>query len=94
MEEHYNELGQLHRLDGPAFLDIRGGKYWCQNGVLHRLDGPAVELTIEPSRWFINGKNITPEVNAWLREQNIKLPLDPPSLTLFLLTFNLDTSKS
>lgn len=32
----YNKRGQLHRLDGPAYVDIDGREAWYINGKLHR----------------------------------------------------------
>ena len=85
---------KLHREDGPAVEHYDGTKYWYQNGVKHRLDGPAIEHCSGSNWWYMHGKDITPKVDAWLEEQNIKLPLDEQSLALFLLTFNLGAPKS
>ncbi|MFZ9907786.1 MAG: hypothetical protein ACO3FJ_08860 [Ilumatobacteraceae bacterium] len=54
MKEYKNQLGQLHRTDGPAVEYSDGDRLWCINGKLHREDGPAVENNRYKS-WFING---------------------------------------
>ena len=38
----YNNQGQRHREDGPAWEDVNGDKAWFINDELHREDGPAV----------------------------------------------------
>ena len=52
----YNEKGQLHREDGPAYVYAHGTKYWYQNGQIHREDGPAIEWTDGDKEWFLNNK--------------------------------------
>ena len=52
--EYTNELGQLHREDGPAVEYNNGKKEWWINGKLHRTDGPAREY-IDKKFWFKNG---------------------------------------
>ena len=47
--------GKLHRLDGPAFVSVRG-KEWYRNGKLHRVDGPALELADGTKEWLQNGE--------------------------------------
>jgi hypothetical protein len=50
-----NEVGELHRLDGPAVEYASGSKEWWVNGKLHRLDGPASEWWDGTKEWFVNG---------------------------------------
>ena len=52
----YNELGQLHRTDGPAVIWSDGTQFWCINGKLHRTDGPAIIYSTSWMEWYINGK--------------------------------------
>ena len=52
--EYTNELGQLHRTDGPAVVHKSGNKEWYINGKLHREDGPAIDY-IDKKSWFKNG---------------------------------------
>jgi hypothetical protein len=54
----YNEQGQLHRENGPAWESYTGSKYWYNNGLPHREDGPAIELFDGEKHWYINGKQI------------------------------------
>ena len=53
-KEYKNELGQLHRTDGPAVEYNDGDKFWCINGKLHREDGPAVEWISGLKYWYLN----------------------------------------
>jgi len=52
----YNDEGELHRENGPAFEGVNGYKEWHINGEFHRLDGPAVEYIDGDKYWFKNGK--------------------------------------
>jgi hypothetical protein len=54
---YYNDNNLLHRINGPAFNDGKGTKWWYINGKPHRLDGPAIECDgIE--LWYIYGQYI------------------------------------
>ena len=53
-KEYKNDLGQLHRTDGPAVEYNDGDKFWCINGKLHREDGPAVEWISGLKYWYLN----------------------------------------
>ena len=64
MKEYKNELGQRHRLDGPAVERADGSKIWCQND-----------------------RDITREVESWLKEQQFSLPLNKSAQVLFVLRF-------
>jgi hypothetical protein len=44
-----------------------GTQVWYLYGYLHREDGPAAQ------EWYLNGKEITNEVNSWAKERNIDL---------------------
>ncbi len=54
--EYRNELGELHRLDGPAVEFRIGTKMWYINGKLHRENGPACEYINGTKKWFRNNK--------------------------------------
>ena len=54
MKKYRNELGKLHRLDGPAIEYANGTKSWYQNNQLHRLDGPAIESSDGDKYWYQN----------------------------------------
>ena len=56
VKQYKNELGQLHREDGPAQEWDDGSKVWFINGLRHRVDGPAIEWSSGCKRWYINGK--------------------------------------
>jgi hypothetical protein len=53
---YFNELGQLHREDGPAIEYADGSKEWHINDKRHREDGPAIEYADGGKAWWINGK--------------------------------------
>src|ERR1700691_2726470 len=63
--------GKCHREDGPAFIYPDGRMYYYLNGKCHREDGPAVIRKDGSKCWFINNKEITKEVNDWIKENNI-----------------------
>lgn len=51
--EWRNERGELHRVDGPAYENIRGYKGWYINGKLHRVDGPARDWNDGTKEWYV-----------------------------------------
>jgi hypothetical protein len=53
VKKYRNELGELHRTDGPA-VENYFIKLWYINGELHREDGPAVEYRDGTKEWYIN----------------------------------------
>lgn len=57
---HRNQRGELHRLNGPAIIDVDGHQEWYENGVRHRLTGPAVIRPDGTELWCVNGRNLTP----------------------------------
>jgi hypothetical protein len=59
--EYRNDLGQLHRLDGPAREYNSGSKEWLINGKLHREDGPAIEYSHGGKSWYLNDINYSEE---------------------------------
>ena len=74
-----------HRLDGPAFEEADGTKYWFVDGKVHRLDGPAVEFASGTKAWWINDKELsTEEVEDWLEENNIDLKTEEDQMAFKL----------
>lgn len=51
LTEYRNHKGQLHRLDGPAYI-TPGLEIWFENGKKHRLDGPAI-ASAAIKKWFL-----------------------------------------
>lgn len=47
---------QLHRDDGPAWVDPNGHQRWYQFGKPHREDGPANITAFGSKMWYQNGK--------------------------------------
>ena len=62
-KQWYNEMGQLHRLDGPALILFDGTIGWFQNDKCHRTDGPAIIREDGTEEWWINGKHVVPIPN-------------------------------
>jgi hypothetical protein len=50
-----NDVGQYHRLDGPAIIFKSGTQVWYKHGKRHRLDGPAVEYSNGNKFWYFEG---------------------------------------
>ena len=53
-EEHLDENGLHHRIDGPAVIYDNGDESWYVHGVRHRIDGPALTWHGNDG-WFIDG---------------------------------------
>lgn len=54
--EWRNELGELHRVGGPAVIWGSGRQMWYQDGLLHRTDGPAIIGWQCQQLWYVKGK--------------------------------------
>lgn len=78
----------LNRIDGPAEISYsRDGIFqetWWVNGIIHREIYPAILEKRKDSdelisyRYYSSGKEITTEVQEYLKENNIIDPLDIP----------------
>jgi hypothetical protein len=55
MKIYRNEIGILHRDDGPAVEYTNGDKHWFVDGQSHRIDGPAIEYNDGSKSWYQNG---------------------------------------
>jgi hypothetical protein len=77
---------QYHR-DGdyPAWIGADGSLAWWQNYQLHRSCGPARIFQHGKLEWWINDKNITKQVRAWLARK--KWQGTPEQITEFQLRF-------
>lgn len=67
----FDDLGRLHRENGPAVEYLNGDFSWYVSGVRHRLDGPAVKLG-DDLYWFYHNKQILgiysqKEFERWLK---------------------------
>jgi hypothetical protein len=82
--------GEYHRDDGPAFEYHDGYTAWYQRGLLHRLDGPAIVHPDKTNEWYINGNHVTMQVERWLKQQKIKLPMSESELSFFILSFTAE----
>lgn len=49
-----NEIGELHREDGPAIEGFNGEKRWFKKGYLHNREGPAVIYPDGKKEYWIN----------------------------------------
>ena len=70
-----NEKGQLHRIDGPAFINDNI-QSWFMNGIYHRIDGPAI-IDNNHQSWWINDKLIiNPDEYIHEEIKNIEMKKD------------------
>jgi len=60
-----NELGQVHRVDGPAIILTNGDKFWYVNDLRHRTDGPAVQWADGYCEWWVDGRRMT-DFEVWV----------------------------
>ena len=56
IQEYFNENGEYHREDGPAYESPSGHKEWCIDGKYHREDGPARIWSNGDEWYYLNGK--------------------------------------
>jgi len=55
-KRYYNDEGEYHRLDGPAFENSNGTKFWYINGNRHRNIDPSSEWWDGEKFWYFKGK--------------------------------------
>jgi len=55
---YYNLNGQVHRENGPAYIDSSGNKYWYLYNLVHREDGPAIIYGNGKTDYFYHGMYI------------------------------------
>jgi hypothetical protein len=80
--------GVFHRDgDKPAFIGSKGTLEWYKNGLLHRTTGPAIIRPDNSYEYWINGVNITEEVESWLKIRKYKYPFTFEQQVEFTLTF-------
>ena len=52
-----NQMGEIHRVHGPAIIYTDGDTRWVQKGLLHRTDGPAVvSENGTKMAWYLDGR--------------------------------------
>ena len=59
-KQYRNERGDLHRIDGPAYINGDSYKAWFINGRVHRVDGPAY-INGNYKSWYFNDEFVNPE---------------------------------
>jgi|ERR1700691_2614071 len=79
--------GKRHREDGPAIIRKDGTIKYYLKGKYHREDGPAIIWKDGRKEWFLNNKDMTKEVNKWIKENNIPKVWNNSHKILFKLTF-------
>lgn len=81
--------GVRHRSDGPAIIGIgkHADEQWWLNGVRHRTHGPALTDANGRQTWWIQGKEITNQVNLWMQQQQVTWPWDAETQAEFVLTW-------
>jgi hypothetical protein len=65
--QSWYQEGNLHRLDGPAYIGSDGSQSWYLEGRLHRLDGPAYIGSDGTQHWYQEGKFHRFDGPAWIR---------------------------
>jgi hypothetical protein len=81
--------GLLHRDDDlPARIEGKSKLMWFKNCLLHRTIGPAVIDKNNNFQWWVNGVDITDEVEPWLKTRQYTYPFTPEQQVEFMLTFS------
>jgi hypothetical protein len=84
----WQKNGLTHRdRDKPAFIGPKGLLAWWENGLLHRTTGPAVIYSNNKHEYWINGVDITKQVESWLETHQYKYPFTPEQIVEFTSTF-------
>ena len=84
-----NNLGEYHRIDGPALEYADGFKFWYVHDKLHRLDGPAIEYPNGSKYWYVNGIKVTNQIEDWMNLNQItSWPFTNEEIVLLKLTFD------
>jgi hypothetical protein len=89
----YDENNRLHRLNGPAVIFPLDQKEWWVYGKRHRLDGPAIERVVNGINchiWYVNGVNISKEVEEWLAMTGYEYPFSKDVQVEFKLKWYSD----
>ena len=81
----WHQHGQYHRVGGPAVIYPDGSQWWFLHGRRHRADGPAVIRPDGTQSWYVQGCDITAEVLAWLRDNDVTWPFTESQQTEFAL---------
>jgi len=55
-EQYWYLNDKLHRLDGPAIISVKIGRWWYLNDKLHRVGKPAITYPNGAQYWYLNGK--------------------------------------
>jgi len=80
--------GDWHRDDDkPAVIGADNTLGWLKYGLRHRVNGPAIIHSDNKHEYWINGVEITKEVNSWLKTRKYKYPFTPEQQAEFQLTF-------
>jgi hypothetical protein len=80
--------GFIHRDgDKPAWIGADGTLWWYKNGLRHRTMGPATIWPNNDYEYWINGVDITKEVESWLETRQYTYPFTPEQQVEFTLTF-------
>jgi ribosomal protein L25 (general stress protein Ctc) len=86
---HWYKNGKCHRDgDKPAVIVADSTLLWYKNGLRHRTTGPAVIYSNKKKEYWINGVDITKEVNSWSETRKYTVPFTPEHEVEFVLTFS------
>ena len=70
-----------------GIIEYNNTIYYYLNGKYHREDGPAIIINGSIQKYYINDKNITEEVEEWIKENKIPKDWNNSHKLLFKLTF-------
>lgn len=79
--------GRLHRCNGPAVVRAHESR-WYKMMKLHRLDGPAIINTSGFQQWHLEGKNMTAQIETWMKSKGVSWPWNEEVQMDFLLTWS------
>ena len=73
IEIYFNNKIDVHKNNGPAFINTNGHLVYYKNGKFHREDGPALIWSDGDKWYYLNGYHYTKEeYYEKLKELNIK----------------------
>ena len=64
-----------------------GTQQWFNLGRRHRTDGPAIICANGSEYWYVNGEEITHQIQDWMKLKGVTWPWDTATQMEFVLTF-------
>lgn len=82
--------------DEAAYIShhVIKSKVWFKDGAIHRTTGPAIVSENVDIWWYVNGENITDNVQKWCMKNNIcEKSLTLEDIDIMLFEIQLDNSE-